>query len=176
MDSTKREKEKNKLSILYLLMEFDISLTDTQLIAICTDLGLMDYFDLNNYLCELSQNGLISREEAVNGVFFSVTEIGRTTFDFFKKSLPLSERTAMAEYARLHRDEFRNRSRIFSEYMQVSDHQFRVMLKIFENSLPIFEISFFAHTKQEAQQYVDTWRQKAMEIYAKTFEALHNPN
>ncbi|MBQ4061377.1 MAG: DUF4364 family protein [Christensenellaceae bacterium] len=172
METRKSAIEKNKLCLLYLFEVCDQRLSDNQLLYICNELDLMDYFDLNNCLSELSEAGLVDRSEAINGVFYSITEIGSSTYDFFKKQVPFSQRELIKEYADKHRDELLMQSRIFSEYLQIGEHQFRVILKILEHNLPVFEINLFAHSKEEAERFAVSWRKNAMTIYQNTISDL----
>ena len=132
----------------------------------------MDYFDLNSSLRDLADNDLLKREEAVNGIFYSITDMGSETFDFFKKQVPYSLRNELAEYARQHRDDFSMESKIFSEYMEIGEHQYRVILRLIENTIPVFEINFFAASKEEAEVYINAWRRKAFRIHESTFRNL----
>ena len=172
MEISKSAIEKNKLSLLYLFIVFDQRLSDNQLLSICTELEIMDYFDLNTCLSSLTDAGLTEKSEAINGVFYTITPIGISTYDFFKKQIPFSQREIIREYAEEHKDDILMQSRIFSEYMQLSEHQYRVIMKILENNLPIFEINLFAHTKAEAEHFAVTWRKKAMQIYQDTLSGL----
>lgn len=172
MEVTKKGIERNKLTLLHILREFGTKLTDNQLLAMATDLELMDYFDLNSSLRDLADNDLLNREEAVNGIFYSITDMGSETLDFFKKQLPYSLRQELSEYANQHRSDFSMESKVFSEYMEIGDHQFRVILRLIENTMPVFEISFFATSKDEAEVYINAWRKKAFAIYENTFKSL----
>ena len=58
MESNKNAIAKNKLAILYILNKMDIRLSDTRLIEAADTLGLMDYFDLNSALHDLTENQL----------------------------------------------------------------------------------------------------------------------
>ena len=172
MEVTKKGIERNKLTLLHILREFGTKLTDNQLLVMVTDLGLMDYFDLNSSLRDLADNDLLKREEAVNGIFYSITDMGSETFDFFKKQVPYSLRQELSEYAEQHRDDFTMESKVFCEYMEIGEHQFRVVLRLIENTIPVFEITFFATSKDEAEFYIKAWRRKAFKIYESTFKNL----
>ncbi|MBR4078839.1 MAG: DUF4364 family protein [Christensenellaceae bacterium] len=172
MEVSRKGIERNKLTLLHILREFDTRLSDNQLLEMVTELDLMGYFDLNSCLRDLADNGLLKRDEAINGIFYSITEMGSETLDFFKKQVPFSLRQELSEYAEVHRDDFAMQSRIFSEYMEIGDHQYRVILRLVENSIPVFEITFFAHSREEAEMYVNSWRRNALEIYENTFRDL----
>ncbi len=172
MEVSKTAIAKNKLYILYILDKIEIKLSDTRLIQIANELGLMDYFDLNTALSELADNYLLSRTNSINGTFYQITELGKSTLEFFEKELLKSIRQKIEEYCQENREQLSLESHLFSEYIRVSEHQYRVTLKILENDVSVFEISFFATTKAEADKFVQGWRSRAMQVYQKTFENL----
>lgn len=172
MEVNKKAIAKNKLLLLYLLDKMGMRLSEAQLMEITNQEELMDYFDLHAGLAELTSNHLLEQSKAVNGTFYEITDIGRSTLEFFQKEVPYSKRQKLAEYADLHRDALRLESQLFAEYLRIGDHQYRVTLKILENDVSVFELSFFAFTKEEADKFVKSWRKNAMEVYRKTFDNL----
>ncbi len=172
MEVNKNAVEKNRIAILHIMSEYDGRLTDTQLLSVCTELSLMDYFDLNNSLHELSAAGLLERTESVNGVFYERTAMGETTLEFFKKELPFSLREQLSAYMKANRDRLTEETRIHAEYIKLSEHQYRVMMKLLENDLPIFELSFMTDSREEAERFIRSWRKNAMEVYHNTFSML----
>ncbi len=172
MESSKNAIAKNKLAILYILNKMDIRLSDTRLIEAADTLGLMDYFDLNSALHDLTENQLADMSTSINGTFYQITEMGKNTLEFFEKELLMSVRQKISAYCEENREQFRLESQLFSEYIRLSEHQYRVNLKVLENDIAVFELSFFASTKAEADKYVQGWKKKALLVYQKTFENL----
>ena len=84
----------------------------------------------------------------------------------------MSVRQKISAYCEENREQFRLESQLFSEYIRLSEHQYRVNLKVLENDIAVFELSFFASTKAEADKYVQGWKKKALLVYQKTFENL----
>lgn len=172
METQKSKIAVNKLLILYILECAEYRVSDMRLILACGELALMDYFDLNSALHDLVENHLAEQSDSVNGTFYTISDIGKTTLDFFRKELLYSLRTKIGEYCQKHREDIRLDSQLYTDYMRISDEQYRVNLRLLENDLTVFEVSFFAASKEEADRYCKKWRENALAVYAKTFETL----
>ena len=70
------------------------------------------------------------------------------------------------------REDIRMDSQLYTEYMRITDDKYRVNLRLMENDIIVFEVSFFANSKEEADRYCSKWRKNALAVYAKTFETL----
>lgn len=162
----------HKLTLLYLLHHARASLSEERLSEICAQLGLMEYFDLKTNLHDLTENHLITFLDQINGRFYSITESGSSTLSFFQKNLLYTTRSKIDTYLQAHEQELSLEASISAEYIRLSDHQYRVILRILEKNIPSFEISFLAESAAEADKYVTAWRTRALHIYRSTFELL----
>lgn len=162
----------NKLLILYILECANTKVSDLRLIQLCNELSLMGYFDLNSALHDLVENHLIEQRNSVNGTFYEISDVGQTTLEFFHKEILYSKRTKIASYCEEHREDIRMDSQLYTEYMRIADDKYRVNLRLMENDIIVFEVSFFANSKEEADRYCSKWRKNALAVYAKTFETL----
>ena len=163
---------KNKLKLLYLLNSAEIRLLETQLIRIVDELDMMDYFDLQTNLHELVEGELLARRDAVNGTFYAITEMGKSTLEYFRKEISYALRKRIDAYLDENRDALSLESQLFGEYMQIAEHQYRVTLQLVENDVPVFEVGFLAETKEQADRYVRGWRKNATRLYRRLFETL----
>ncbi len=166
------ETSRQKIAILYLLSKCGVRMSEKRLTEAASQLSLMEYFSLRTNLHDLTENGLVKREDSVNGRFYSLTKVGLGTLDFFKKDLYASMREDIDAYAEKNAPDIQLESRVFAEYIRLSDDQYRVVLRIIENDLFVFEMTFFAASRGEADKYVTAWRKKALEVYRQVFEAL----
>lgn len=172
METEKNKIAVNKLLILHILECARGKVSDLRLIQVCNELSLMDYFDLNTALHDLTENHLAEQSNSVNGTFYTISDVGETTLEFFRKEMLYSSRTKIAEYCEKHREDIRLDSQLYTEYMRVADDKYRVNLRLLENDIIVFEVSFFALSKEEADRYCTKWRKNALTVYAKTFETL----
>ncbi len=172
METQKNKIAVHKLLILYILECAKSKVSDLRLIEICNQLSLMDYFDLNSALHDLVQNHLAQQSNSVNGTFYTISDVGETTLEFFRKEMLYSSRTKIADYCEKHQEDIRLDSQLYTEYMRITDDKYRVNLRLMENDIIVFEVSFFASSKEEADRYCSKWRSNALRVYAKTFETL----
>ena len=172
MQATERAVAKNKLTILYTLRAAKIRLSEEQLIRLANDLDLMDYFDITVNLHELAENNLIEPINTMNGVFYVITEIGSSTLDVFINDVPFSVREKLDAFMDANREKLKQDGRLFGEYMQVGEEQYRVTLRILDDNIPAFEVSFFVASKSEADGFVKGWKKQAINVYRKVVEML----
>lgn len=161
-----------KLAILYFLHKASVRVSEQRLTEANAELALMDYFNLQTNLHDMLENHLILRQEAVNGRFFRITDVGETTLEFFIKDLLQSIRHKIDGYLTEYEADMRLESNIYAEYVRIAESQYRVILRMIENDVPVFEVSFFAQTHIEADKYVQAWRKNAMKVYSQMFETL----
>lgn len=170
---TKQEKIAiQKLAILYFLQQAAVRVAEQRLTEANAALALMDYFNLQTNLHEMLENHLLLRQEAVNGRFYQITDVGETTLAFFEKDLLQSVRQKIDAYIENNAQEMRLESNVYAEYVRIAQSQYRVILRMIENDVPVFEVSFFAQTHAEADRYVQAWRKNAMKVYSQMFESL----
>lgn len=172
MQTTERAVAKNKLTILYALKSANIRLSEEQMIRMVNELELMDYFDIKLNLAELSENNLIDLINTLNGAFYKINDIGLSTLDVFINDLPFSLREKLDAYMNENRERLKLDGRLFGEYMQVGEGQYRVTLRVLDNNISTFEVSFFVASKEEADGFVKGWKKRAIDIYRKVVEML----
>jgi predicted transcriptional regulator len=170
----KQEKSitQNKLVILYLLDSINIRLSELQIYRIVSEKNRINYFDLKECLFELAQNDMLEIHDTMNGKFYSITEIGRTTLSFFKKELRTSLRNELDAFCEENRSALQFETSLFADYIRLSDSEYRVTLKVLENENTIFEIDMTAYSKADAEKCIANWRKKATDIYKSTYNML----
>ena len=151
MDKLANQAAKNKIVLLYLLETAGFRLMDEQLIVAADDNGLMAYLDLQVALADLVENSLVEKSVSINGTFYAITELGKSMLEFFASDIPYSVRQRIQAYMEANRERFALEGRICTEYVQVGEDQFRVNLRLLENDVPVFALSFLAASKEEAE-------------------------
>lgn len=162
----------NKLIILYLLDSIGISLSEIQIFRIVSEKNWINYFDLKECIFELNQNDMLATHETLNGKYYSITDIGRTTLSFFKKELLTSLREEIDKFCEENRAELKFETSLFADYIRLSDDEYRVTLKVLENENTIFEIDMTVYSKSDAEKIIGNWRKKATDIYKSTYNML----
>lgn len=162
----------NKLVILYLLKAIHIQLSELQILRIVTDNGWLNYFDFKESMFELIQSKLVDQRQTPSGVFFTITERGEETLFYLQKELRGSQRKAIDEYCEANRDELRLETELFADYIKIDENEYRVMLKILENQIPVFELNLVTYSKSSAEDFIAKWKDVAPRIYKSTYDML----
>ena len=162
----------NKLLILYLLKSINIQLSELQILRIVADNGWLNYFDFKECMFELIESNLVEQRETPNGAFFVVTELGRDTLFYLEKELLNSQRKAIDEYCEANRDDLRLETELFADYIKIDEGEYKVMLRVLENQVPVFELNLITYSQHSAQSFINRWKVAAPKIYKNTYDSL----
>lgn len=164
----------SKLVILFLFNTLDITLNEMQIVRILTNHDWANYFDIKTHLFELVEAEMLGRRETPHGVFYSITPSGKESISLFFKDIMLSAREQIIAFSKANLDELNREADLFSDYIMVSDTEFRVTLKILEDTLPTFELDLLVYSKEEAETLIRNWTAGAKNIYRHIYTELMN--
>ena len=162
----------NKLLILYLLKTINIPLSELQILRTVTENNWLNYFDLKECMFELMESNLVEQRETPSGNFYSVTELGKNTLFYLEKELLSSQRRAIDEYCDANRDDLRLETELSAEYLKIDEGEYKVMLKVLENSVPVFELNLITYSQATAEAFIGKWKRVAPKIYRRTYDDL----
>jgi hypothetical protein len=164
----------SKLVILYLLNSLDLQLSEHQIVKCITNNNWGNYFDIKESLFELSEIDMLKKRETPNGVFYTITDIGKSSIEIFSKDILHSVRENIDSYSKNNRDSLQKESDLFADYIKLKDNEFRVTLRILEDTSSIFEINLVVYSKGEAETIINNWLKSASNIYKYTYTELMN--
>lgn len=162
----------NKLLILYLLRSINISLSELQILRIVTENGWINYFDMKECMFELIENKLVEERETPTGTFYTISELGRNTLFYLEKELLGSLRKSIDAYCEANRDDLRLETELSADYVRIDEGEYKVMLKVLENQIPVFELSLITYSKESAEAFIKKWKDVAPKIYKSTYDSL----
>lgn len=161
----------SKLLILHLLEETGVPLDDVQVLRVFVDLGLMNYFDLMNYVSELAAGEMLTQKELPAGRSLSITQKGRDVLREFDGDIRYSQKKQIREYCDSCKKEFRDQSRYTGEY-SAEGSGYRVRLQIIDGDESVFGLQILVFSIDEAMRAVENWRRNAPKIYTGVFDLL----
>ena len=147
----------NKLLLLYLFNSINIQLSELQILRIVTEKGWLNYFDMKESIFELLESRLIEQHETTAGNFYSISELGKTTLSYLEKELRSSRRKDIDDYCIANRDDLKLETDLFADYVKIDEDEYKVMLKVLENQIPVFEINLVTYSKSSAQTFINKW-------------------
>lgn len=164
--------EESKLLILYLFNEIGIELNDLQVLRVFVDLDLMNYFDLMNYIGSLITGDMLAEKELPSGKCLYITQKGQDVLAEFTGEIRNSYKVRISEYCGQHKTEMRAESQFIGDYYRLDQNEYRVILKILDPDVTVFEMDLKVFSKDDAMHAISSWRKNAPKIYKTVIELL----
>lgn len=161
-----------KLSILYFMGCLGIPLTNGQITRFFIENNIINYFDLQQYIIDLTSSGLIDIMETGNSQFITLTAKGNETLSFFKKRIPLTLRNTIESYAEQNRELLKAESQIFADYKKIDHNQYEIVCKVTEKDILLMELKLNVPSSSQAKEICENWRCKAPEVFKAILERL----
>ena len=162
----------SKLVILFLFNTLNITLNEHQVVRILTNHDWANYFDIKDHLFELVETEMLSKRETPHGVFYTITPLGTDSINLFYKDIMLSVRENIDSFSKQNGDTLNREADLYSDYIMVSDTEFRVTLKILDKTQPTFELDLLVYSKDEAETLIRNWNISAKGIYQHIYTEL----
>lgn len=171
-DQDSQIEARHKLLILYILSEFKMPLTNTQLTEFVMELHFIDYFTLQQYLVELIEKSLIEVSESGSAPNYLITSQGLNALSFFNDRIPQDIKNRMAKAVVIKRRSIYRDAEILSEYRQVNEQEFIAHLRVEEHGHTLIDIELNLVTNRQARDVCRRWKENAPEIYASLIRSL----
>ncbi|SJZ55311.1 DUF4364 family protein [Garciella nitratireducens] len=162
----------NKLILLYVLEKTKLPLSSSQITQIILENIPMNYFVLQQYIDELFQNNLISKNTSKDKSYYSVTKKGKEILELFSNRLSQNLCQRMDHYIIKHKNSIFNESHYIGTYKKKGDEEFIVQLRILENESELIDLSISVATLQQAKNIIDNWKNNGEKIYRSIINSL----
>lgn len=156
---------RNKLTILMLIHELKVPLTNEEITTIILDAGLMNYISMQHYITELCELSMLERIPNENKNHYLLTENGRVSLDFFKARIPSHTQNKVISVVNNFNATLPVETIIQADYTKTNDTSYEVHLSISENKEPMMSISLTVMSDQHAEQVCKIWQEKASYQY-----------
>lgn len=155
-----------------MLNRVDFPLTNSQLSEFILEQGYTNYFKLRQALAELTVEGFIREEATHSRTFYHITSEGEETLRFFKNDISPAIRQDIEAFFKNKQYELKDEVSVKANYYPISDKEYSVSCQVFEQGLPLIDLTLTVPTESEATSIADNWRQKSQKIYALIMENL----
>ncbi len=165
----------NKLTLLYVLDQMEIPLTESSILDICTSRNSwLNYMECLLIMNDLIKVGFIYKDTNDDEPKYGNTNEGRDCLSYFYARVPQSLREQINQFAREKRMEFKRRQEYVSEYAKNSDGSYTVTLRIKEPSLsaPLLELKMRAPTRSSATLTCKKWNEQAPNVFEYLYDTL----
>ncbi|MCR1900289.1 DUF4364 family protein [Irregularibacter muris] len=162
----------NKLLVLYVLDQMKLPLSSGQINQIVLENSSINYFALQQYIDDLFQSKLVSKNHSQGKSYYSLTKQGKEILELFFKRLPENWCKEVNQYISEHRNSVLNESRLIASYTKKGDEEFWVQLKILENESVLMDLSISVASNQQAKDIVNNWKRHGEKIYGPIIQSL----
>ncbi len=161
-----------KLIILYILNRVDFPMTNAQLAHFITEKEYTSYFNVQQVLTDLVEDGYISLQQTRSNSQYRITADGKETLSFFYQSISRNIRDDIDMYLSEQKYSLREEVSNLADYYEVRKNEYRTELKVVEREATIIEISLLVPTKENAEAICAHWKKKNADIYAYVLNTL----
>lgn len=167
------ELAENKLILIYIINKINCPLTKNQLTQIILENNLMNYFVLQQYICELISSGIIKYSENKTDHSLLLTDKGVKVLTLFKNRIHSDKLKSLDEYLNKNYDNIRKRITVTADYT-IEHNKYIVSLKSYENNNITAEIKIKAADMNQAKTICFKWKNNSSNIYKEIMQILIN--
>ena len=161
-----------KLIILYILDSVDYPLTNTRLTEFIVERQYTNYFNVQQVLAELVEDGYVSSETSRNTTTYLITTSGGQALSLFLNDLRPDIRKDIDNYLKDHSYALREEASYPADYERLNTGDYMTILKILERNQPIFEVHLSVPTEQDAIRICNEWEHNNADLYRYTVMKL----
>lgn len=161
-----------KLIILYMLDKVDFPLTNSQVVEFVLEKEYTTYFTLQQVLGELNEAELVHVRQVRNSSYYTITDAGRETLEYFGKDIPEAMRRDADHFLKEHHYQLRSESETLADYYQEKPNLFIVRCEVREKNHPLISLSLSVTTKEQASAICDNWKKHNANVYAYLIQTL----
>ncbi len=161
-----------KLIVLYMLGKVNFPMTNDQLSRFILTQGYTDYFKFQETMSDLLETGMISGESVRNNTYYSISDKGRETIQYFQYKISDAIRQDIHDYLRSNEYDLREEVSLVSDYTLSKNRQYAVKLKIREQDSYLLDMTLLVPQEEQARAMCDQWQEKSQKIYAYIMKQL----
>lgn len=165
LDNNSTIQVKNKIIILHVLKSFGVPLTNEQLTQFILENNLLNYFELQQYLNELSTSEMIERKKTNEDNLFYLTNKGKQTLNYFKDRLSKNLRRSINDKADQKKERIITKTEIFADYHKIETGEYLVELKVIENHEDLMSLKLMIVSNEHAKKICEKWEKQAPMLY-----------
>ena len=155
-----------KLIVLYTIKSLKVSANYTLLDYVISSAANVNYFDLEQYIASLIDKNNLMEYEADGNVYFSITDSGEETLEFFSHKIPASIRGRLDEKIRNINLKENLGNKVVADYFPINEKEYTVKLTMEESGLTLMEIELYAGNKERAIAMCSYLKKNTSQFYA----------
>ena len=164
-----------KLLTLHALRELG-PCNNLQLIAFMADSDLMNYFDLQSALFELTRRGQLNKEPVRGDDRYTITPLGEEAIVLFIGRLGESALDKVKAAVPAFKERMRKERELFANISHEGRNEYHASMGIAEGGMQLMRLELSLPTAELADRFRAAWAEKAREIYDFIITGLSGEN
>ncbi len=154
-----------KLTVLYILHRVNYPISNNSLSNFLLQNDFTDYFNLQQLMGELIDDGYVKREQYHGKTLYSISESGETALSLLSRELSSSMKADVDKYLADHNMELKDDISVRSSYYLTGVDQFTANLFIEEAGSKLLELNILTSTEDEAKTLCNKWQRSSSRLY-----------
>ncbi len=154
-----------KLIILYMLDRVDFPLTNAQLSQFILERGYTNYFNLQESINQLIDDGFITATMIRNTSHYQSTPEGREALAFLENRLSDAIKQDILNFFNQEKINLKNEVEILADYYPTSKGEYTVTCTINDRGDTVLELKMNVPSKDQAIAICDAWPEKSTTTY-----------
>ncbi len=163
-----------KLIVLYIIRNLKLNVTNTMLSYVAENAVRTDFFELQEYVQKLSEEGKVDELVIEGNNVYSISDKGEEILDFFEKDIPYSVKEKLDNAMKEYIDAQNNENEAKAEFRMVSPTEYNVKCVIKEMGGELLHIEFVAGSREMAKSFCDAFKDREMEFYQRIMSEINN--
>ncbi|MBR1741657.1 MAG: DUF4364 family protein [Lachnospiraceae bacterium] len=155
-----------KLIILYFLYRSKQEITNAVLSDFILEHGYTDYLSIQETLSSLTEDQMIEPHRTHTATYYTITENGLETLEFFNSRLPFDTKMQIEGYLKEKKMQIVQDATIRTDYRKTDSGEYLTDCKVIEQKRILFELKLILPTEKMAEQACEKFKEKETDIYA----------
>ena len=172
MDYSFDDKIDVKLITMFVIDSFRVPVPNSYLVDVIMLEPIVNYFDLENHLAELFEEGFVTYYTENCDKFYSLTDKGKEALNFFSSKIPKTVRQRLLKTIKQKEKELKNSLSLIADYKKINDIEYKVSLGITEGSSDLFSLTISVGDEITAKKICAKFKEDPQLLYSEILSML----
>lgn len=162
----------NKLILLYIIEKISIPVSNLQITKLIMENNLMNYFFLQQYLNEMSEDKFLYNEIENGKTYYTITSLGKNTLKYLDYLIPPGVKSRIDIKTKNITQKIRNETFIAADFIPESENKYMVSCSVREDDFTLIELKIAVGNRNDARNICDNWKNHSHQIYGEIINNL----
>ena len=161
-----------RLTILYLLYRVNYPVSTNMLTGFLLTNDFLDYFNLQQLIGELMDDGYVSCEETHGKTLYRITASGKDAWRLLSGELSGVMKNDVDKYLKEHNAELCEDVSVLARYYDEDASHYIVNMSVEEAGHKLIELNVNVSSREEAEHMCTQWKSKSEKLYPMIMQEL----